>query len=134
MFFENHKDSFESLIAKAADLSNKPFLHSVVKIQGEYAFTSEDIDLTINILCRDINGKRLELYDLELEIYKSNNDLVLVVNKLNYPDEPMLWSGPKNLWMNGKTGKKCNPPHYGFKLENVASRVKSIFLKEFLSF
>ncbi len=128
MFFENQQDSFESLIAKAADLCNKPFLHSVIKAQGEYPSNSDDIDLTINILCRDVNGKRLELYDLELEIYKSCNDLILVVTKLNFPDEPILWSGPKNLWMNAKTGKKCNPPHYGFKLENIASRVKIILL------
>ena len=128
MFFEDQQDSIESLIAKAADLSDKPFLHSVVKVQGEYDFNSKDIDLIINILCRETNGKRLELYDLELEIYKSNNDLILVVSKLNFPDEPILWSGPKNLWMNGKTGKKCNPPSYGYKLENVASRVKNILL------
>ena len=126
MFFENQKEGLESLIAKAADLSNKPFIHSVVKVHGEFSLNPEDIDLTINILCRDPNGKRIELYDLELEIYKSKGDLILVVTKLHFPDEPMLWSGPKNLWMNGKTGKKCNPPHYGFKLENVASRVKRI--------
>ena len=128
MFFEDQQDSIESLIAKAADLSDKPFLHSAVKVQGEYDFNSEDIDLIINILCRETNGKRLELYDLELEIYKSNNDLILVVSKLNFPDEPILWSGPKNLWMNGQTGKKCNPPNYGFKLENLATRVKNILI------
>ena len=128
MFFENQHDSFESLIANAVNLCNKPFVHSVVKVKGDYFSNSDDIDLTLNILCRDIDGNRLEFYDLELEIYKSNNDLILVVTKLNFPDEPMLWSGPKNLWMDGKTGKKCNPPNYGFKLENVASRVKSLFL------
>tara|TARA_B100000900_G_scaffold257012_1_gene219030 strand:- start:968 stop:1354 length:387 start_codon:yes stop_codon:yes gene_type:complete len=128
VFFENQHDSFESLIANAANLCNKPFVHSVVKVKGDYFFNSDDIDLTLNILCRDIDGNRLEFYDLELEIYKSNNDLILVVTKLNFPDEPMLWCGPKNLWMDGKTGKKCNPPNYGFKLENVASRVKSLFL------
>ena len=61
------------------------------------------------------------------EIYKSNKELIIVVTKLNSPDEPILWSGPKNLWMDGKTGKKCNAPNYGSKLENVASRVKRIF-------
>ena len=48
MFFENQKEGLESLIAKAADLSNKPFIHSVVKVKGEYTPTSEDIDLTIH--------------------------------------------------------------------------------------
>ncbi len=128
MFFENSQDSFEGLIAKAADLTNKPFIHSVVKIKGEYTFNSEDIDLSLNILCRDIDGKRLELYDLELDIYRSNDEVIIVISKLNFPDEPMLWCGSKNLWMDGKTGKKCNPPNYGFRLENVACRIKSLFI------
>ena len=128
MFFEDSQKGLEGLIAKAADLTNKPFIHSVVKVKGDYALNSEDIDLTINILCRDIDGKRLDLFDLELEIYKSKTDLVLVITKLNFPDEPILWSGPKNLWMDGKTGKKCNPPNYGFKLENLAGRIKGILV------
>tara|TARA_B100000945_G_C20360528_1_gene586893 strand:- start:503 stop:889 length:387 start_codon:yes stop_codon:yes gene_type:complete len=128
VFFEDSQKGLEGLIAKAADLTNKPFIHSVVKVKGDYALNSEDIDLTINILCRDIDGKRLDLFDLELEIYKSKTDLVLVITKLNFPDEPILWSGPKNLWMDGKTGKKCNPPNYGFKLENLAVRIKGILV------
>ena len=59
MLFENPPKNIESLIAKSADLTNKPFVHSVVKINGEYDFEDEDIDLTVNILCRDKEGKRL---------------------------------------------------------------------------
>ena len=88
MLFENPPKNIESLIAKSADLTNKPFVHSVVKINGEYEFEDEDIDLTVNILCRDKEGKRLEIYDLELELFKSNRELVLVISKLNFPDEP----------------------------------------------
>ena len=128
MFIEESQNGFDALIAKAADLNNKPFIHSVVKINGEYIDASENIDLTLNILCRDIDGKRLESFDLELEIYKSNNDLIIVITKLIFPDEPMLWSGPKNLWMDCKTGKKCNPPKYASKIENLAGRIKSIFI------
>ena len=49
MLFENPPKNIESLIAKSADLTNKPFVHSVVKINGEYEFEDEDIDLTVNI-------------------------------------------------------------------------------------
>ena len=91
MLFENPPNSIESLIAKSADLTNKPFVHSVVKINGEYEI-AEDIDLTVNILCRDKEGKRLEIHDLELELFKSNKELVLVISKLNFPDEPILLS------------------------------------------
>jgi len=67
VLFENPPKNIESLIANSADLTNKPFVHSVVKINGEYEFEDQDIDLTVNILCRDKEGKRLEIYDLELE-------------------------------------------------------------------
>jgi len=70
VLFENPPNNIESIIAKSADLTNKPFVHSVVKINGEYEIEEEeDIDLTVNILCRDKEGKRLEIYDLELELF-----------------------------------------------------------------
>ena len=125
MLFENLPTNIESLIAKSADLTNKPFVHSVVKINGEYEIEEEDIDLTVNILCRDKEGKRLEIYDLELELFKSNKELVLVISKLNFPDEPILWCGVKTLWMNSNNGKKCNSPKYSERLENLANRIKS---------
>ena len=125
MLFENPPKNIESLIAKSADLTNKPFVHSVVKINGEYEFEDEDIDLTVNILCRDKEGKRLEIYDLELELFKSNKELVLVISKLNFPDEPILWCGVKTLWMDSNNGKKCNAPKYSSRLENLANRIKS---------
>ena len=125
MFFENFESDFNTLIAKSADLTNKPFLHSVVKINGEYETNNEDIDLTLNILCRDIEGKRIEIYDLELELFRSNGELVLVISKLNFSDEPILWSGVKTIWMNSNNGKKCNSPKYSARLENLANRIKS---------
>jgi len=125
VLFENPPKNIESLIAKSADLTNKPFVHSVVKINGEYEFEDEDIDLTVNILCRDKEGKRLEIYDLELELFKSNKELVLVISKLNFPDEPILWCGVKTLWMDSNNGKKCNSPKYSDRLENLANRIKS---------
>ena len=125
MLFENPSNNIESLIAKSADLTNKPFVNSVVKINGEYEFEEENIDLTVNILCRDKEGKRLEIYDLELELFKSNKELVLVISKLNFPNEPILWSGVKTLWMDSNNGKKCNSPKYSARLENLANRIKS---------
>ena len=125
MLFENSPKNIESLIAKSADLTNKPFVHSVVKMSGEYEIEEEDIDLTVNILCRVKEGKRLEIYALELELFKSNKELVLVISKLHFPDEPILWCGVKTLWMNSNNGKKCNPPKYSARLENLANRIKS---------
>ena len=125
MFFENPTENIESLIAKSADLTNKPFVHSVTKINGEYKIEKDEIDLTVNILCRDKEGKRFEIYDLELELFKSSKELVLVISKLNFPNEPILWSGVKTLWMDSNNGKKCNSPKYSARLENLANRIKS---------
>ena len=125
MLFENSQENIEGLIAKSADLTNKPFLHSVVKINGKYEMGEEDNDLTVNILCRDKEGKRLEIYDLELELFQSKKELVLVISKLNFPNEPILWCGVKTLWMDSNNGKKCGSPKYSSRLENLANRIKS---------
>ena len=125
MFFKDSSDSLEILVAKSANIINKPYIHSVVKTSGEYNNSNnDDVDITLNILCRDSEGNRIEIYDLEIEIFNSKNELVLLVSKLNYPDEPILWSGNKNLWMDSKSGKKCEPPNYNFRIENLATRIK----------
>ena len=125
MLFENSQENIEGLIAKSADLTNKPFLHSAVKINGKYEMGEEDNDLTVNILCRDKEGKRLEIFDLELELFQSKKELVLVISKLNFPNEPICWCGSKTLWMDSNNGKKCVPPKYCSRLENLANRIKS---------
>ena len=126
MFFDNSDQELNVLIAKSADLTNKPFLHSVLNLDGEYDFDTNDLDISFQILCRDIEGKRQENMDLELELFRSSNDIVLVIAKLNFPEDPILWSGSKNLWMDSKSGKKCDPPTYSFRIENLANRIKTI--------
>lgn len=127
MFSEELNKNYEVLIAKAADFTNKPFIHSVVKVSGESHIDEGELDFTVNILCRDIDGNRLEIYDLELEIYETNKELVLVIAKLNFTEAPILWSGNKNVWMDSKSGKMCNPPKYNSRLENLASRIRNVF-------
>ena len=124
MFFENSTDNLEIIVARSANIINKPYIHSVIKISGECDNPKDDIDITLNVLCRDSEGNRIERYDLEIEMFNSKNELVLLVSKLNYPNEPILWSGNKNLWMDSKSGKKCEPPNYNFRIENLATRIK----------
>ena len=125
MFFENLSDNLEIIVAKSANIINKPYIHSVVKIKGEYETSKDDdLDIILNVLCRDSEGNRIEKDDLEVEIFNSKNELVILVSKLNYPNEPILWSGSKNLWMDSKSGKKCEPPTYNYRLENIATRIK----------
>jgi len=125
VFFKNSSDNLEIVVANSANIINKPYIHSVVKISGESEILKDDdLDITLNVLCRDSEGNRIERDDLEIEIFSSKNELVLLVSKLNYPNEPILWSGNKNLWMNSKSGKKCEPPIYNFRIENLATRIK----------
>ena len=125
MFFKNLSDNLEIIVAKAANIINKPYFHSVIKLSGECDFSKDDdLDITLNVLCRDSEGNRFENDDLEIEIFNSKNELVLLISKLNYPNDPILWSGNKNLWMDSKSGKKCEPPNYNFRIENLATRIK----------
>ena len=129
MFFEDSSFNLDIIVAKSANIINKPYIHSVIKIKGEYETSkNDDLDITLNVLCRDSEGNRIERDDLEIEIFNSKNELVLLVSKLNYPNEPILWSGSKNLWMDSKSGKKCEPPNYNFRIENLATRIKK-FIK-----
>ena len=125
MLFEDSSISLETLVAKSANITNKPFIHSVVITKGEYNSDLKDIDLVLHVLCRDKEGIRITNNDIELEMFQSNNQLVLVVSKLNYPEEPILWFGPKSLWMDSGNGKLCKPPRYSFYFENFASRIKN---------
>ncbi len=125
MFLENSNNSLEALIAESANFCNKPFNHSVVNVNGQCNLDVDEIDITFNILCRDSDGSRLKIHDLELEIFKSNNKFVLVIAKLHYPDEPVLWSGNKDFWMDSKSGKKCVSPKYSYRLENLANRIRN---------
>ena len=125
MFYKNSSDNLEIIVAKSANIINKPYIHSVVKISGEcFKSNDNDLDITLNVLCRDSEGTRIDRDDLEIEIFNSKDELVLIVSKLNYPNEPILWSGNKNLWMDSKSGKKCEPPIYNFMIENLATRIK----------
>jgi len=125
VFFKNSSNNLEIIVAKSANIINKPFFHSVVKISGECDTSiDDDLDVILNVLCRDSEGNRIEKEDLEIEIFNSKNQLVILVSKLNFPNEPILWSGNKNLWMDSKSGKKCEPPNYNFRIENLATRIK----------
>ena len=125
MFFRNSSENLEIIVAKSANIINKPYIHSVVKISGNFNATKiDDLDITLNVLCRDSEGNRIESNDLEIEIFNSKNELVLLVSKLNYPNEPILWCGNKNLWMDSKSGEKCEPPSYSFRIENLTTRIR----------
>ena len=71
-------DSKESLIAevaKAADLCMKPYVHSVF-LENQLDDDNELDDLIFKIQSRNIDGAREESMDIELEVYKSGNEVI----------------------------------------------------------
>ncbi len=125
---KNKKQQLYSKIAQSADLLMKPFIHSIVdKNIKEDNSIFECEELLFNIECRTKEGKRLNEYDLEIEIFRSGKDINLMLSFIYYPDKPILWMGKHSVWMNSKTGVKCGPPNDGFKIEGLARKLLTFF-------
>ena len=70
------------LIAKSADVCLKPWIHAVVPIDPSAPAVLDD--LNVRIECRDPQGERCPERDLELEIYRSGNDINLMLSWWDY--------------------------------------------------
>ncbi len=136
-FLERYHDSSE-MIAKAADICLKPWRHAVVLLNDkceidfkvnnlEFKNIDDLIDITVRIESRDSEGTRCPERDLELEIYRSGQDVNLMLSWCSQPEGPMLWYGKHPLWMDGITGKKCEVPIHGEFIEAFARRLKALF-------
>ena len=126
-------------MASAADVCLKPWLHAVVltdvadvddqKPGSTLDLTSaQSVDLIVRIECRNREGDRLPEHDLELEIYRSGNDLNLMLTWCELPDRPMLWQGQHPVWMDGNSGQRCQPPEDGAPLAPVARRLRALLV------
>ena len=108
------------LVAAAADLCRKPLRHGVVLVSS-----SEDEDCTLRLEARSPEGERLSDQDLELEIYRSGDDLHLTLAWLEDDRRPMLWQGGHPLWMTAE-GERCPCPSDGVPLEALARRLRAL--------
>lgn len=106
-------------VAAAADLCLKPHRHAVV-ISSEPG----PEECTLRLQCRRADGERLELNDIELEIYRSGEDLHLMLSWPERTDQPMLWQGHHPVWMDGDSGQRCERPAAGAALEALARRLR----------
>ena len=113
--------ALETLIASAADLCRKPYLHAVLS-----ADDATLDDYCGRVECRDGDGQRLEEFDLELELYRSGTDLNLTLAWADQPHRPILWHGQHPVWMDGETGKRCSAPADGAPLEALARRLRAL--------
>ena len=112
------------LIAKAADVCLKPWSHAVVLIDPS---APEQIDdLHVRIECRDGGGQRRSNQDLELEIYRSGDEINLMLSWWDQPECPMLWHGRHPVWMDGASGQRCAAPQNAPPLEAMGRRLRAM--------
>ncbi len=117
-------------VAAAADLCLKPWKHSVVYQNwnaNEPIQEDQAIELVLRVECRSQEGVRHSENDLELEIYRSGDELNLILGWCNQLDRPILWQGQHSVWMDANNGKRCQAPSSGANLEALARRLRALF-------
>ncbi len=124
-------------VAAAADLCLKPHRHAVVISSGQPELISAGPDAdpdaqpgqeecSLRLLCRRADGERAKLDDIELEIYRSGDDLHLMLSWPEQTDQPILWQGHHPVWMDGDSGQRCERPPAGAALEALARRLRAL--------
>ena len=108
------------LVAAAADLCRKPLRHGVVLTS-----TPGDEDCSLRLEARSPEGERMEEEDLDLEIYRSGDELNLTLSWRQDDSRPMLWHGSHPVWM-GAQGERCGRPVEGLPLEALARRLRAL--------
>ncbi len=126
MHIPDFKDSLIAEVAKAADLCMKPYVHSVY-LENQLNDANDIEDLIFKIQCRNIDGVREESMDIELEVYKSGDEVNLTISWKSIIDRPMLWQGKHAVWMDSSSGVQCKTPSYGKLFESLARRLRTVF-------
>lgn len=128
-------DALSLRIAAAADLCLKPHRHAVVGAIASggssndgsvFQESGDPGDCCLRLQTRGINGERLPLHDIELELYRSGNDLHMMLSWPEQPEQPMLWHGQHSVWMDGDTGLRSERPPAGASLEALARRLRAV--------
>lgn len=117
-------------LAKAADLCLKPYRHGL-RFSGEPPTTIGDCsDCVLLIEARDADGVRLAERDLELEIYRSGDELNLMLSWVNNDQAPLLWHGSHAVWMQPASGERCERPRDGAPLEAFCRRLRVLLVSD----
>ena len=119
-----------SELAKAADVCLKPYRHAL-RFSGEPPSTVGDCsDCCLLIEARDTDGVRHPERDLELEIYRSGDELNLMLSMVADEQAPMLWHGNHPVWMQADSGERCERPNAGAPLEALCRRIRALIAGE----
>ena len=96
-------DSIDGLlaeVAKAADLCMKPYVHSVF-LENQLDDDNVLDDLIFKIQRRNTNGERDDSMEIELEVYKSGNEVNMTISWKSLIDRPILWQGKHACCLDG---------------------------------
>jgi len=126
----NSIDGLIADVAKVADLCMKPYVHSVF-LENQSDDKNDVDDLIFKIQCRNIDGEREYSMDIELEVYKSGNEVNMTISWKSLIDRPILWQGKHAIWMDSSSGMQCEPPSYGKLFESLARRLRTVFKTSF---
>jgi hypothetical protein len=117
-------------LARAADLCFGPLRHALRLAGGMSAARpsgSDNLeDCLLLIEARDDQGVRQPGADLELEIFRSGNDLHLMLSRVADAAAPLLWHGSHSVWMRADSGERCACPADGMALEAFCRRVRAL--------
>ena len=119
-------DGLISEVAKAADLCLKPYVHSV-SLENQLGDGNYLDELIFKIQRRNVNGEREDSMDIELEVYKSGNEVNMTISWKSLIDRPILWQGKHAIWMDSSSGVQCETPSYGKLFESLARKLRMIF-------
>lgn len=109
-------------LARAADLALQPWSHAV-RLQDV-----DDDECTLRIEARDGQGQRQPDHDLELEIYRSGQDLHLMLSRVGDERAPLLWQGSHPVWLHADSGARCAAPADGARLEAFCRRLRALLV------
>ena len=124
MHTPDSKASLIAEVAKVADLCMKPYVHSVFL---ENQLDDDSDDLIFKIQCRNIDGEREASMDIELEVYKSRNEVNMTISWKSLIERPILWQGKHAVWMDSSSGVQCETPSYGKLFESLARKLRTVF-------
>ena len=116
--------NLQQLVAAAADLCRKPWRHAVLPLDD--AQRCDDCNLRLEV--RKPDGERYPAADLEIEIYRSGNDLNLTLAWCHDQQRPLLWQGSHPVWMEPESGLRCERPVDGAPLEALARRLRALLM------
>ena len=126
------------LVAAAADLCRRPLRHAVIDRAAESEPEAQagqargiqwrDLDRCLRLEVRSAEGERLPAEDLELELFRSGEDLHLTLAWRAWEEGPMLWQGHHPVWMDGVSGCRCERPPQGMPIEALARRLRALLV------